>query len=421
VAKTENGQTVIEYTRAMAVRLNVGDLALAASGTLTPRFQPLKMAMRIRIAKPDGSVMETNTTAILGNGKAKLSKTENGVATDKEVALPDQGVVDGTEWIFQAANLRGVNSFAFRELDPAEFAVESKQYTVSREADGNVRVADKKGSFYVLGKDGSLVRDGSGELPIEEVVVPKARFDEVRTAMQKPGKPAAQPAAAPAVQLVPFDGGRFVEAAGGFSYVPPKDWKMVKGAGQKFAFPSGPATEGFAVTLLFAEEAFKGTVAEYWAAAEKNFTSAFKNFKKVSQADFKTEAGQPAIQMVIENEQAGRHVRQCVYILKGAPDKIIAAFGTVLSEQGNAYDAEMDACIKSFRAETGAANPAPEAAKPDAAQPAVPKGAKIYTLKDGTRIVAVQIIEAGDTVMLKDAQGKRYNLEKADIESVKEP
>ncbi len=65
------------------------------------------------------------------------------------------------------------------------------------------------------------------------------------------------------------------------------------------------------------------------------------------------------------------------------------------------------------------------AAKEETGQPATPpkaekKTIRVFTLKDGTEISAVMVIELQDTYALKDKDGKLHEVKKDDIESIKE-
>jgi parallel beta-helix repeat protein len=61
----------------------------------------------------------------------------------------------------------------------------------------------------------------------------------------------------------------------------------------------------------------------------------------------------------------------------------------------------------------------PPATTTKPAEPAVPAGTTVYILKDGKRIVAQKVVDAGDELSIKDELGKFIMIKKSDIEEVK--
>src|SRR5882672_3527451 len=84
---------------------------------------------------------------------------------------------------------------------------------------------------------------------------------------------------------------RHVEKVGGYSFVPPKDWTIKEFPGLKYKVAVGPAANGFAPNINFADEAFKGSLSDYVGANKKTLDTVLKNFKEVSQTELKTEDG----------------------------------------------------------------------------------------------------------------------------------
>jgi hypothetical protein len=146
---------------------------------------------------------------------------------------------------------------------------------------------------------------------------------------------------------------RHVEKAGGFSFVPPKDWTMrdVGIASIKYKAAIGPAANGFAPNIVFVDEAYKGTLADYMAANKKSLAKVFKNYKELGEKNLKTEGGADMIMLVIQREDNGKMLRQTFYFVDLSPEKKMVATCSALTDGGDKLDGLFETSLKSFRVE----------------------------------------------------------------------
>jgi hypothetical protein len=144
---------------------------------------------------------------------------------------------------------------------------------------------------------------------------------------------------------------RHVEKAGGFSFVPPKEWTIRDIPGMKFKGAVGPAANGFAPNIVFVDEAYSGTLADYMAATKKALGTVFKNYKELGEKKLKTDGGSEMIMLVIEREDNGKTLRQRFYFLNLSAEKKIVATCTTLAEGGDKFDDVFETSLKSYRVE----------------------------------------------------------------------
>jgi len=144
---------------------------------------------------------------------------------------------------------------------------------------------------------------------------------------------------------------RHVEKAGGFSFVPPKDWTLREIPGLKFKAAVGPAANGFAPNIVFVDEAYKGTLADYMAANKKTLAKVFKNYKELGEKNLKTDSGADMIALVIQREDNDKMVRQTFYFLDLNAEKKIVATCTALTDGGDKLDGLFETSLKSYRVE----------------------------------------------------------------------
>jgi hypothetical protein len=143
---------------------------------------------------------------------------------------------------------------------------------------------------------------------------------------------------------------RHVEAAGGFSFVPPEDWKIRDFPGMKFKAAIGPSAAGFAPNITIVDELFSGSLDAYVKQNLAALQKAFRKFHLAQQDDFKTTAGEQGARLVTESEQQGRLLHQTFYIFGKGDTKFVITCST-LAEGGDKYDSVFETSIKTFRFE----------------------------------------------------------------------
>lgn len=144
---------------------------------------------------------------------------------------------------------------------------------------------------------------------------------------------------------------RHVEKAGGFSFVPPKDWAIKEFPGLKYKIAVGPAANGFAPNINAVDESFNGSLKEYVAASKQGLKGALKNFKEVSETEVKTDGSAPCIRLVAEDEQNGKKLRQSFYCFELAKGKMRVVTCSALAEGGEKLDSVFESAMKTLRAE----------------------------------------------------------------------
>jgi len=139
------------------------------------------------------------------------------------------------------------------------------------------------------------------------------------------------------------------EKAGGFSYNPPDGWEIIEFPGIKYRISRGPMRNGFAPNINVVDETFSGTLSAYVEANLENMPKFFTiNFKVHKRGEIKTEDGEDAIFLAIENEQQRRMLRQTFYFLMSGNRKYVVTC-TALAEGGEALDSVFEKSVKTFR------------------------------------------------------------------------
>jgi hypothetical protein len=144
---------------------------------------------------------------------------------------------------------------------------------------------------------------------------------------------------------------RHTEKAGGYSFVPPKGWKMMEFGGLKHKIAVGPAANGFAPNIVFVDEAFKGNLIDYVAGSKDGLKKAFKKFKEISETSLKTKDGAACVRFVIERDENGKQLRQSFYFFDLSPGRKLVVTCTALTDGGEKLDPAFEESMKTFRLE----------------------------------------------------------------------
>jgi hypothetical protein len=144
---------------------------------------------------------------------------------------------------------------------------------------------------------------------------------------------------------------RYVEKEGGFSFVLPPDWKVREFPGFKYQIAHGPAADGFAPNINFADEAFRGKLSDYVTANKRTLSAVFKDYKELGEAELKTDDGMPCIRLVAQCNHQGKVLRQTFYFFDLAPGRKLVATCSALADGGEKLDPVFEASLKTFRVE----------------------------------------------------------------------
>ena len=144
---------------------------------------------------------------------------------------------------------------------------------------------------------------------------------------------------------------RHVERAGGFSFMPPPGWKMVKHPKQPYAVAAGPRRNAFTPTLFFADREAASSVGAFIEQTVKDGQAKFKDFKKIQVGVVKTNGGKStADKLVIESSpEAEARLRQTTYVITKSSGSYLVAYCTGLADEAVAFDKLCDGAIGTFK------------------------------------------------------------------------
>ncbi len=138
------------------------------------------------------------------------------------------------------------------------------------------------------------------------------------------------------------------EKTGGFSYDPPSTWQIIELPGIKNRISRGAPESGFSPNINVVEEEFAGSLSAYADANLQSLEQVFKNLKILSREDFKTQDNEPAVKILIENEQQGSMLRQTFFFFGSGKKKYVVTC-TALAKGGGKFDTTFFETMKTFR------------------------------------------------------------------------
>jgi hypothetical protein len=138
------------------------------------------------------------------------------------------------------------------------------------------------------------------------------------------------------------------EKAGGFSYDPPKGWRIVEFPGLKYRISHGQSENGFAPNVNVVDEKFSGTLSAYVDLNLETMKKTFTDAKVLKREDFQTEDGLPAVRVVCEDMQQGQRLRQTFCFFGNSNRKYVVTC-TALADGGEKLDPLFAESTKTFR------------------------------------------------------------------------
>ncbi|MBT6154478.1 MAG: hypothetical protein HOL01_25760 [Planctomycetaceae bacterium] len=143
---------------------------------------------------------------------------------------------------------------------------------------------------------------------------------------------------------------RHYEKAGGFSYDPPKAWKIVEFPDLTYRVSHGPAKNKFAPNINIIVETHSMALADYVKANVKSLEEMGKEKSAdiLKREDFKTEDGQVGVRLLTEITHGDLRLRQTFFFFGNGDLKYLVTF-SALAEDGKAFDEAFQQSMKTFR------------------------------------------------------------------------
>jgi len=149
-------------------------------------------------------------------------------------------------------------------------------------------------------------------------------------------------------ESIPY--GQVYEEAGGFSYDPPKDWKVRPSpSGLEYNIVVGPDSGQFTTNINIIDEEWPGSLKQYLAGNIKSMKKQWgEDFKIIEQGEFAAYNNLLGYRLVAENLMGGMHLRHIYYTFAIGNKKYVVTCAT-LADNKDTYDTVFDASIRTFR------------------------------------------------------------------------
>jgi hypothetical protein len=144
--------------------------------------------------------------------------------------------------------------------------------------------------------------------------------------------------------------GRHYEREGGFSFVPPKGWKIETVRGFKYKSAVDYRPSSFPPNIVLTDDPYDGSLEAFTLMFKALARNAFQSLTVIEQKPFVPDGGTSAIRLVIESVQNRLTLHQTIYLFDGGDFKIIAICSR-LADRHKDVDALCDASLKTFRLE----------------------------------------------------------------------
>lgn len=138
------------------------------------------------------------------------------------------------------------------------------------------------------------------------------------------------------------------ERAGGFSYDPPKGWKITEFPGAKYRVSLGTSESDFTANINVVDEKYSGTQDEYVATSIKNIGKLLADSSVIKQDNFQTDDNLSGVRVVFTDSQFGKSLRQTAYFFSNSNRRYVVTC-TALKDGGERMDDVFAASMKTFR------------------------------------------------------------------------
>jgi hypothetical protein len=140
----------------------------------------------------------------------------------------------------------------------------------------------------------------------------------------------------------------FYEKTGGFSYDPPKGWRVAEFPGLKYRVSAGASEDGFAPNMNVVDEKFSGSLTAYVDLNMETMKKVVTDFNVLKREDFQTEDGLAAVRIVSEDTQQAQRLRQTFCFFGNSNRKYVVTC-TTLATGGEKLDPLFAETTKTFR------------------------------------------------------------------------
>ena len=154
------------------------------------------------------------------------------------------------------------------------------------------------------------------------------------------------------------DDGRWVETEGGYSFIPPKEWRLSYQPGSHYKQVVGPGERNRVPTILFGKPKSAEPLATYVENCRKFRPSGLVH-KDISHTEFATDQGLKGVKLVYDRTHSGsQEVRRFVdFIFNWGADRKLQVHCMCTTEDAEKCEKVFDECIKTLRMEVPATQP----------------------------------------------------------------
>ena len=147
--------------------------------------------------------------------------------------------------------------------------------------------------------------------------------------------------------------GRWCEQQGGYSFVPPKDWKLRHKPGSYYKQLVGPRGKSNLLSISFSDRKDNQPLKDYVAREFAALVPADKSLQPILQATFTTESLESGLKTVYDRFEpyAGQRLHEIDYNFALVPGKKTRIHCTCPVAEAALYDSVFDDFVKTFRAE----------------------------------------------------------------------
>jgi hypothetical protein len=157
-------------------------------------------------------------------------------------------------------------------------------------------------------------------------------------------KPSATPSATP-----PREPGRYYAPDSSYSLLAPTGWQP-RDVGVEQPGLFGPSLGDFSPNLIFIQEESLFPFEFYAAMVQDSLAESLDSLKEISEDFLVTDGGQSYFRWEMESTQEGEVYRQVLYFFEAGDTKMVVTY-TRPRNQGEEYDPQVDAAMKSMRFE----------------------------------------------------------------------